>query len=402
MRADWVLGRWCALAVCVGLCVGAACRSEAATVTYTLSIHDDGTDNPSPTSPSGQTFFAIYAEVSADNGGLFTFAVDLTRNNDFNGRADLDAIYNMAPMGQFRKTGAPTKYIGFGVDASEDPIVGLITGVTDVVKGSNLIPVYGFGQSGGDLSSYRPTGYGPYFDVSPNAAGPLYSAKMLLGIGAYTGCSAPALQISSVNNKASVYVSRSGVENTPAGIVFRTLDPQVVSDSAWLSSGFASSCASGIGNRAVGGFIALSGANGSYSSEVDPLLDPPLNVGGAPIMSIGNEAGNVYVMARLSGTAQDIAAVLATLDSDVNATDPQWGSLHAIYDPMFGGSGFNALFKFPNLLGDKIFNWDFSAHPGVTVAALAVVPEPGMIGLLIVASICLSRRGRGQSAAMLL
>jgi hypothetical protein len=133
-------------------------------------------------------------------------------------------------------------------------------------------------------------------------------------------------------------------------------------------------------NQAVGGAIAVSGANNSYVSEVDQLLDPSVSWGSAPIQTIGDEAGNVYVMAKLSGSAADIATLLGQLVSDVDATDSQFAPLHASYDSAFGAGGFNVLFKFPNMAGSKVFNWDFSFAPQVTIDQLAVVPEPATMG----------------------
>ena len=147
--------------------------------------------------------------------------------------------------------------------------------------------------------------------------------------------------------------------------------------------------------QAVGGAIAVSGSNNSYVSEVDQLLDPSVNKGSAPIQGIGDESGNIYVMARLSGTAADIAAVLGNTTQDVDASDAEYSPLHVAYDTAFGNGGFNALFKFPNIAGAKSFNWDFTfGHPNVTVDQLAAVPEPGSMCMLAVAAGALWRRRR--------
>jgi len=148
-------------------------------------------------------------------------------------------------------------------------------------------------------------------------------------------------------------------------------------------------------NVAAGGAIAVSGSNNNYVSEVDQLLEPSVNRGSALIQTIGDESGNVYVMAKLRGTAADIATVLADTDQDVDASDSEFAALHAAYDAQFGDGGFNALFRFPNLAGAKVFNWDFSASgaANVTVDQLAAVPEPSL-ALAAVGGIVLLRRRR--------
>src|SRR6185503_4602757 len=152
----------------------------------------------------------------------------------------------------------------------------------------------------------------------------------------------------SVNTKASVWRLNhpNGTENEIATLQFALRDIGVASASAVTLNGTAA-----FPNRAVGGSIAVSGANGKYASEVDQLVDPPASSGSAPIQTIGDEAGSVYVMAKLNGSAADIASLLTSITTDADATDSQFAALHAAYDSQFGGGGFNALFKFPNVPG---------------------------------------------------
>src|SRR4051812_44224816 len=91
--------------------LAAASTTQAAVVTYTLSLNDDGFGNGGATSTPGS--FAVYADVSPDNSGLFAFGVDLTDG-------PIDFIANMTPQGQFRKTGSPTKFVGFSAGVTED------------------------------------------------------------------------------------------------------------------------------------------------------------------------------------------------------------------------------------------------------------------------------------------
>src|SRR3954470_9656411 len=88
-----------------------AAGARGAVVTFTLSLNDDGFGNGGGTSTPGM--FAIYADVSqGDNFGLFAFGVDLVDG-------PIDFIANMAPQGQFRKTGLPTKFVGFSAGVTE-------------------------------------------------------------------------------------------------------------------------------------------------------------------------------------------------------------------------------------------------------------------------------------------
>src|SRR6266568_6095166 len=84
--------------------LAAASTANAAVVTFTLALNDDGFGNGGAASTPGS--FAVYADVSTgDNSGLFAFGVDMTDG-------PISFIANMSPQGQFRKTGSPTKFVG--------------------------------------------------------------------------------------------------------------------------------------------------------------------------------------------------------------------------------------------------------------------------------------------------
>jgi len=361
-----------------------ASTAPAAVVTYTLSLNDNGAGVPTLNN------FAVYVSASSDNGGLFGFGVDLTG-------ATFATIANRAPgvIIENPDTGE-RKEMGFTTGRTQDALNGKVSGLQNLAAGVDLVPVYGFGQEPGALP---PPGYGIYSDtVATFGIGRTpYAADLLVARGTFTaGC--PTFEATSVDNKASVFVTRSGIANTVATLAYSTRS--LIADGGLCGGGFgATATLNGTPlhtNQAVNGFIAVSGANNKYVSEVDPLLEPSVNVGSAPIATIGDEAGNVYVMAKLAGTANDINTLLGQLTTDVDASDSQFALLHSNYDALFGLGGFNALFKFPNSTGAKVFNWDFSPS-AVTVDQLAAVPEPGMaLAVILLAAASIRRPGQGR------
>ncbi len=181
--------------------------AAAPVVTLWLSPNDDGFGNGGGFSTPGK--FAIYAFVSPENGGLFAFGVDLTGN--------ITSFFNLAPQGEFRKTGSATKFLGFGAGVTEDAGAGKISGVQDLGRGLGFIPTYGFGQVSGDLNTLKPVGYNNYFDTNPNAPGSVYNAQLLLGVGTYQGDpSAFVWQAGSLDNRASVFDDCTGMETLSA------------------------------------------------------------------------------------------------------------------------------------------------------------------------------------------
>lgn len=383
MRAARVCGGWNSKILSLVMVLALASATSAAVVTFSLSLNDDGTG--SVCGGGGTGLFAVYADVSpGDNFGLFAFGVDLKDG-------PIDSIMNMAPQGQFRKTGSATKFVGFGAGVTEDAAGGKISGLPDLAKLTNLIPAYGFGQSGGDLNNLKPAGYGNYFDANPNGPGSLYSSHLLLAVGTYHGlASAMGFDTASVDNKASVYSANGGsTASTVAQVVLRfvSLTPVCEPDSLTVT-GTAQHA-----NQAVGGSIVVSGANHLYSSEVDQLIDPSAATGSAPVQTIGDEAGNLYVMAKVSGDAAAVSQVLAEFNNA--SIDPEAPRLHALYDSQFGPGGFNLLYITPNFAGPKVVNWDFSFNPGAVIDQLAVVPEPEILvtGVVVtLLSLCRRRR----------
>jgi len=419
-------------AIFIGLALSSS--AKAAVVNYYLSLHEGS--NGLPTTSNA---FALYASVSqGDNAGLFAFDIDLKGTGDVGGPTTM-TLFNRTPSGIWDidpndpnyNPGAvyPTKYAGFSNVRTANSVTGIVSGMMDLAKGPDLVPVYGFGQppphkmddwrpaplgttlrvayapyvgaanSDGAQTAYgvpvTPSGGGNAGGCAASPAGPftLPLGTLRIATGTWTG-TAPSFEQLSVNTSARVWkLNRpSEFDNDLAQLQFATRNLLTVDcfDTATLNGPLSGS------NQAVFGAIEVTGANNNYESEVDQLLFPSTNIGNAPIESIGDEPGNIYVMADLSGTAADIAAVLASTSADVDATDPAFAVLHQMYDSRFTDGSFKALFKFPNVAGAKTFNWALidATHGLVTVDQLAVVPEPGMFaaGVMGLMGINLRRR----------
>jgi len=410
--------------------LAAASTANAAVVTYTLSLHESATGVAS--SGAQLNSYAVYATVSpGDNAGLFAFGLDLKGTGDAGGPTGLTAV-NRTANGSWviDDTDAnydggvyPDKVGGFGTGRGASAVTGVVSGVQDLAKDTDLIRIYGYGQTAHKMDDFRPapadgsigpipykpyagnsntdggtsplTPYGNVVTPTPaNGGAAIPQGSVRIATGTWTGSILPSIEQLSVNTKASVWklAHPTGTENEIATLQFaaRDLIPVVSGPATSLTGTLANA------NQAVGGSIAVTGSNGGYSSEVDQLLDPSVNKGSAPIQTIGDEAGSIYVMAKLNGTAADISTFLANNTTDVDATDPQFALLHSAYDSAFGGGGFNALFKFATIPGAKVFNYDFSGTttPNITVDQLAAVPEPATMSLLGLGALGLLARRR--------
>src|SRR6185295_15684428 len=176
--------------------------SARATVTYTLSLGDNGSGVATSNS------FAVYAQDTADNGGIFGIGVDLTN-------ATFATLNNRLPAAGIRLAGDPPEMErswGFRVGRTTSLADGKVSGVQDF-SDPNMVPLYGFGQTGG-------TTPGGGIIISSQGSIP-YAAKALVGTGTWSaGC--PVFQVGSVDNKVSVWNDTSGSHSTRLdNILFR-------------------------------------------------------------------------------------------------------------------------------------------------------------------------------------
>ena len=415
----------------VGL--AAASTANAAVVTFTLSLNEGA--NGTVTANS----YAVYATVSqGDNFGLFGYGVDMklpseggpttltiTPRSPFGHWVIDDADPNWDPDGSY-----PNKVAGFGLFRGTSPS-GAVAGNQDIsqydpLKGdgrlpcsSELVILRGVGQTAGNLNTAIPgkamgidgtcsVGWKPYTrDGSPTSDNPygnrpgfvpLPAGSIRLFTGTWTGNTFPSIQ-TTVDTKAGVWRTNAAsgpeaIQVDVANVLTAVTEPL---DLGRNFVGLANTAVAGIPtNVAVGGSIAVTGSNNRYISEVDQLISDNVTVGNTPITTIGDEAGNIYVMAKLNGTAAEVASFLNTVTADVDSTDSQFAALHQNYDNLFPGGSFNALFKFPNIAGAKVFSIDTTFTTGVSVDAIAAVPEPAAMSWMAFAGMGLLARRRRE------
>src|SRR5688500_4302470 len=236
----------------VGL--AAASTANAALVTYTMSLDDNGAGVPT----AGQ--WAVYASVSSDVAGLYGFGVDLL---PFQGtllnRANGVVMENSNDGAQLN--------LGFTTGRTQDAAAGKFSGLGDLGAGAAMRPVYGIGQQPDDLDNYIPAEFDTQtavFGAGRNAYGQETWKGMnmfLLGRGNYT--TVPDFDRASVDTLANVYVSRTaGTANVASPIAYDFRD---LISSGRNFVGLAGTPDAGTPvNVAVGDAITVTGSNGGY------------------------------------------------------------------------------------------------------------------------------------------
>ena len=213
-----------------------------ATVTYTLSLHENAAGQCAPNA------FAIYGSVSqGDNQGFHSFAVDL--KTPAQGGATLTTFTNRSPNGTWDvdpndpdydpNVAYPTKYGGFNAVRGANINTGVVSGAYDSAKFQDAIKIFGFGQQTGNMNNIhpppsqvvpgKPVTYGPYApgtatDVAYGTTGrlDLPDGSLRLATGTWTGLIEPAFDTLSVDNRAILWTDAGGVLSVNPQ--FRTLD----------------------------------------------------------------------------------------------------------------------------------------------------------------------------------
>jgi len=360
--------------------VAAASTANAAIVTYTMSYNDDGGGGGAGSAPG---VFAVYATDTSDNGGIFGLGLDL--------QGPIDFLGNTLQGVSWKKTTVPTntKYAGMLAGFATDAAAFKISGLQDLSKGTDMIPVRGLGQVNGDLATLKPDAQHTQF-TDLNGNGTVYNSNLLIAVGTVlAGADIHNIKFerTSVDNVASVWQDSSGT-----GTANFKADLKYVGDVSAQDVFTVAGTAAGT-PRATDGKIVVTGSNNKYSSEVDALTSDA-NSGTASVQTIGDEAGNLYVMAKITGDATAVGNILSQFNNA--AADGEAAHLHQLYDSQFDGGSFNLLYRTANFAGAKNVNWDFSAGPnaGAVVDQLAVVPEPATMSLLGLGALGLLARRR--------
>jgi len=441
----------------LGLAV--ASTAQAAVVTFTLSLHEGTTGAATAASTfavwatasadnAGLYAYGVDMKTSdPSEGGIITRSslVNRTANGSWT-IDDADPNYNGdwdAAGGYAVKSGGFGT--GRGVSAGPAPgPFGVVSGVQDLAKEPNLVKLYHAGQTGfgGNMDvagpkpaayTYPPgavdslgnpltgtvayknyasaeagadgatnTGSGGRANmgapVNPGGSIPAIApGSIRLFTGGWSGTTLPTLSSieSGANTLASVWHDASGADvfdNATIQLALRDMIPTVANTFVVSNTAVGTP-------QAVGGAILVTGSNNKYSSEVDQLLDPSVNKGTASVQTIGDESGFLWVMAKVTGTAADVTAIVNAFNNGAAGDSATAAQLHSLYGPQFAGGDFNLLFRTANIAGAKNVNWDFSGgNPGAVVDQMAVVPEPATMGLMGFAGLGLLARRRRNRA----
>ena len=220
------------LLLCLLLVLLIPCAAPAATVTYRMSYHDNGTGVFSANN------WALYASASADSRGLAAFSVDLL---PFSSGVFLNRANGV--IMEDSNTGEQLN-LGFTSGRLQDAAGGRISGMADLSAGTALRPVYGMGEQPGDLDNYIP----PNFDTQLSVFGAgrqsygveTYQGQnhFLLARGTWSGSSLPNFDVTSGNNQACVWtLNGTGREIEAATVLVAYRNPVIpVIDEQFLSA----------------------------------------------------------------------------------------------------------------------------------------------------------------------
>jgi len=177
------------------------------TVTYTLSINDDGTGHYCAGS------FALYATDSSNNGGLASYQVCVS---------GYQSITNYAPQGIYDDGtgGGGMDQIGFTLLRTSDN-TSPATGSQDTVHAADgnidVILVYGFGQTAGNLNTLKNANSTSTYDT----AQVVYGAPLELLKGTFSS-GTPSFT-SQASDTGNVFVTNSGYATEAPILAFNTV-----------------------------------------------------------------------------------------------------------------------------------------------------------------------------------
>lgn len=293
------------------------------TVTYTMSINDDGTGHFSPGS------FAVYAADTSDNGGLASYSVDVG--------GGVATITNDSPKGNYDDgTGQGTDdEMGFTLvrSANDTTPVTALQDTFGYSNGSEVILIYGFGQTAGNLAADAPHGSTGAQGSTTQA---VYGAPLELIQGTFVG-SAPTF-VNTGADTGNVFLTHSGYNTEPPTLAFNSV---TVPNPAAHTPAFSNlSPSSSIGNGTATASFSGTIAAGTFIPPGNETVAITLNsvTEQAPIQANGNFSATFDTSAlQISSTPYQVTYAYAG-DANFNPVTDNTTTSLTVTKPVYTGS----------------------------------------------------------------